>query len=428
MKCAASIGWVFFASTSLLWADSWPSFRGAEGTGVSKETTSFPTKWSTDSGVAWKVDLPGRGNSSPAVIGDRLYVTAHLEDATLQVLCLKRSDGSLLWKKAIGQGKMKTFGPENLYAHRHNAATPSPTANETHVWALFGTGDLACLSRDGKVVWQKNLVKEYGPYQVRFGYASSPRLWGDRLFVTCLQKGDSSYVAAFEAKSGTVVWKKDRNLPAEDDGPDAYSSPVILKTPKRVELVVSGSDHINAYRVSDGEQLWIASGLKIKSEYGRVIASPAISEGVIVACSANPPNAPGHAIAIRTGGKGDISQSHRLWDYSPFTADSPTPVCYKGRLYMIRDDGIASILDLKSGKSLWRERLAEGPFRGSTVAGDGKVYFVNRDGLCVVMEAGTDGKVLAKNRVDGKFFSTPALSDGVLYLRAHKKLYAIGGS
>jgi len=407
-------------------AETWPGWRGAAGDGVSTET-NLPVKWSIDENLAFKTDLPGRSNASPAVTEKQIYLTTQTEDEALWVIALDRNDGRILWKKNVGRGKLHAHGPESLYAQRHNPATSSPAADEGHVWAFFGTGLLVCLDSSGELKWKRDLVEDYGQYKIRFGMASSPRLWGDLIYVACMTNGPS-YVVALDKASGKEVWKKDRILPAEDDGPDAYSSPVVLRTADRCELLVSGRDHVNAYDLLTGKQLWISGGLKIDSEFGRVIASPAVSPEVVVVCSANPPGSnTDRIIALKTGGSGDITDTHRLWDFRPYNPDTSTPVCYQGNVYMVRDDGIASCLDLQSGKVHWRKRLSGGTYRASVIAGDGKVYFLQREGLCTVMQAGTEEKILAQNTLPGIFYATPAISDGVLYLHAYGDLYAVAG-
>ncbi len=416
----------------LLWtfqahADTWPGFRGASGSGVSRER-GLPTSWSESSGMAWTTTLPGRGNSSPAVSDVRVFVTAHDKDLSLRVIALDKRSGDILWQETFGHGELAANGERELYVHRHNAATPSPVVDERHVWAYFGTGRLVCLeASSGKLKWKRDLNKDYGDYSIRFGMASSPRLWGDRLFFCCIHKG-ASYVLALDKHSGEKVWMTPRDYPAEDDGQDGYSTPAILEADGRAALVVSGADHVDAYEIVTGRRLWFSSGLKIKSKYGRILASPAIGDGVVVACSGNPMGGVGRAIALRSGGSGDVTQKHRLWKYGPHSSDAPTPVCYRGRVYMVRDDGVGSCLDLQSGELIWRERIAKGPFRASPVAGDGKVYFLNRDGLCVVVKEGDTHNVVATNELEGTFFAAPAISDGMIFLRGHHRLIAIGKS
>jgi len=410
---------------SVAWADPWPAWRGAAGRGVSPES-NLPTEWSIDKNLVWKTDLPGRANASPAVTSNQIYLTSQTEDQSLWVIAIDRKDGRIVWKVKVGAGSLVAQGPKSLYAHRHNPATPSPAADDQHVWAFFGTGLLICLDQTGQVQWKRDLVKDFGAYKIRFGMASSPRLWGDLLYVACMTK-EPSYVLALDKTTGKEVWKTDRKLPAEDDGPDAYSSPVVWQGEDRNELLIAGRDHVNAYDLLTGKQLWISSGLKVNSPYGRVIASPAVSKDVVVVCSPKPPGSgTDHVIALRTGGSGDITKTHRLWDHRPYNPDASTPVCYEGNVYMVRDDGIASCLDLKTGKVHWRKRLEGGIYRASVVAGDNKVYFVQREGLCTVVEAGPEGTILAKNQLPGIFYATPAISDGVLYLRAFDRLYAVG--
>ena len=421
--CAAVTLAVFL--TSPVVAETWPAWRGAAGDGVSAEA-NLPVTWSIEKNLAWKTDLPGRSNASPAVTSTLIYLTAQTKDKALWVISLDRKDGRIAWKRKVGSGSLATNkGSESMYINRHNPATSSPVADEQHVWAFFGTGLLVCLDRSGGLVWQRDLVKDYGAYKIHFGMASSPRLWGDLLYVVCMTK-DASYVVALDKTTGKQAWKTDRKLPAENDGPDGYSSPMVLQSDTSNALLVSGSDHVNAYDLLTGKQLWISSGLKIDSPYGRVIASPAVSKEVVVVCSANPPgSSTDRAIALRPGGTGDVTKTHRLWEYRPYNPDASTPVCYQGSVYMVRDDGVASCLDLKTGKLHWRKRLGGGTYRASLVAGDGKVYFLQREGLCTVVHAGPEGNVLAKNQLPGIFYATPALSDGMLYLHAYGRLYAV---
>jgi outer membrane protein assembly factor BamB len=405
-------------------SDTWPAWRGSAGTGVSLET-NLPTEWSVERNLVFTTELPGRSNASPAVTSERVYLTSQTPDKALWVISVDRADGQIEWKVKLGSGVLATQGPQSLYAHRHNPATPSPVADAKHVWAFFGTGLLVCLDRSGAIQWQRDLVQDYGAYVIRFGMASSPRVWGDVLYVVCMTRGPS-YVLALDKYTGNQMWKTDRKLPAADDGPDAYSSPVVWQAADQQALLVAGCDHVNAYDLKTGRQLWISGGLKIDSPYGRTIASPAVSEEVVVVCSPNPPGSnTDRAIALRAGGTGDVTTTHRLWEYRPFNPDCSTPVCYHGNVFMVRDDGIASCLDLKTGEVHWRKRLKVGTYRASVVAGDNKVYFLERDGACTVIRADPEGQILAQNELPGTFYATPAISDGVIYLHAYGKLYAV---
>ena len=407
-------------------AAEWNQFLGSTGQGVSSEK-NLPTQWSSTQGIRWSIPLAGQSNSSPAVTSKRIDLTTQKKDKSLWIISIDRATGKLLRETRVGQGNLVAKGPANLYAHRHNAATPSPVADENHIWAFFGNGLLVCLeAKTGQVVWQRDMVKDYGAYDITFGMGSSPRMWGNLLYVSCMTKG-VSYVVALDKNTGKQTWKTERKLPAKDDGPDAYSTPAIFQHNQHSALLISGSDHVTAYDLKNGKQIWVSSGLDIASPYGRIIASPVSAAGVVVATSANPGGGGlGHVMALGTDGHGDVTQSQQLWKLSKTTPDSSTPVCYQGNVYLVTDKGIATCLDLKSGKQHWQKRLPQGPYHASLVAGDDRVYFLSTDGTCSVVSSKKDGKVLSTNKLEGTFYATPAISGGAVYLRAYERLYAIG--
>ena len=409
------------AALSVANADTWPQFRGATGNGLSAES-DLPTSWD-GAGALWNTDLPGFGNSSPAVSDRHVVVTSQLKDESLWVLVLNRNSGAVQHKLKVGSGKLAAKGPANLYAHRHNAATPSPIIDGNRIWAFFGTGLLVCLdAASGDVVWQKDMVKEYGAYNVTFGMGSSPRLWGNLLYVECLTKG-ATYVVALNAATGKEKWKADRKLPAKDDGPDAYSTPVVAGN----ELLISGSDHVNAYDLLTGKQTWVSNGLTIDSPYGRVIASPVPTpEGLVIAASGNPGGGgKGRVIAVKAAGQsGDISD-RRAWTQPKSSPDSSTPVAVNGLVFMLADNGVLTCADVKTGDVKYTKRIAKGPYHASLVAGDGKVYAQSTTGTCTVIKADDSGDVLAENILSGQFYSTPAISDGVIFLRAYERIVAV---
>ena len=404
-------------------AELWPQWRGATGNGLSQET-DLPVSWSADKGVLWKAELPGFANSSPAVTEKHVVVTSQTKDDSLWVVVLDRKSGAITKKVKVGSGKLAAKGPANLYAHRHNAATPSPIAVGNRIWAFFGSGLLVCVDAEsGKTIWQKDMVKQYGEYNITFGMGATPRLWKGLLYVSCLTKG-ASYVVAFDADSGEEKWKVDRQLPAKDDGPDAYSTPIVAGN----ELLIAGSDHVNAYDLLSGKQNWITNGLTIDSPYGRVIASPVPTpSGIVIAASANPGGGgKGRVIAVNAlGQKGDVS-SKRAWTQEKSSPDSSTPIAVNGLAFMLADSGIVTCVDVRTGDVKFTKRLSKGPYHASLVAGDDKVYLQSTTGVCTVLKADDSGEVLAENKLDGQFYSTPAISNGVVFLRAYERIYAIG--
>src|SRR5256714_10406649 len=284
---------------NLLAAD-WQGWRGPAALGVSEET-NLPTQWSNDQNIAWKVSLPGKGASSPAITGDRVYVTSQTPDAALHVRASDRNRGEILWDREVGRGKLKA---NNL----HNMATPTPAADARNVYVMFGTGDLAALDREGKIIWQRNLVSEYGKYNFNHGYGSSPMLLNDRLYIACMHQAPS-YILAVDAKSGKNIWKKDRNLEPKDEAQDSYSSPIFAEAGLRTQLVLAGAEAINAYDPVSGEELWRLGGLKVPHHAGRTIAGPAAGEGIIVVVASGFQNR-GYMTAIKAAGHGNLSDTN----------------------------------------------------------------------------------------------------------------------
>jgi outer membrane protein assembly factor BamB len=407
-----ALGFSFLVSS--LHAADWPCFRGPDGLGVSSEK-NLPAQWSKEQNLAWKLPLQGKGASAPAIVGDQVYITTQTEDNGLHVWAIDRKKGELLWDREIERGKL----PAN---NLHNMATPTPISDGKLVWAMFGTGDLVCLERSGKTLWKRNLVKEYGVYKTNHGYGSSPMLDNGKLFIVCMHQGPS-YVLAIDAKSGKNLWKQDRNLEAKEEAQDSYSSPIFLRARGRTQLVLEGAESVTSYDPANGKLLWASGGLKVPHPYGRTISGLAAGEGTLVAVASGFQNR-GYTVALKADPKSESER--KLWTQTKFAPDCPTPVIYQGKVYMIRDDGNASCLDLKTGEALWQERLFSSNVKVSPVAGDGKVYFMSGQGNCTVVKAGNQFEVLAKNELNEPTLSTPAISRGQLFLRTDKALYCIG--
>jgi outer membrane protein assembly factor BamB len=418
LSCIVGVCLVSFLASSPVPAGDWPGWRGEDGNGVSSDT-GLPSEWSAEKNVVWSIDLPQWGNSSPCIVGDRIYITSQTEDTSLHVIAIDREKGEIVWKRSVGQG---TKNHHKL----HNMASPTCVAEKDRVWALFGTGDLFCLDRAGETQWKRNLEKDHGDYKILWGMASSPRLHGDRLFIACMT-GGPSYVLALDKKTGDALWKTERKLPCVGEAVDSYSSPILFRAGKSVELVVAGADHVSGYDLVTGKQRWISSGLSIPHDYGRTIASPTARDGMVFAASSGYGGL-GRVLALRMTDEvaGDVTKTHRAWTYKKHAPDCPSPLFYRGLVYVVRDNGVASCLDGRSGAVRWRERLFRGDCKASPVAGDGKVYFTSVKGEVTVLKAGPERQVLATNRIPGRVIATPALSDGVVYVRARDKLWAFG--
>ena len=397
-------------------AADWPCFRGPDGLGVSSEV-GLPVEWSKEKNMAWRIAIPGKGASAPIIVGERIYVTTQTEDLGLHLLAINRKDGAVVWDREIERG--------NLPANKlHNMATPTAVSDGNMVWAMFGTGDLACLDKSGKVVWHRNLVKEYGVYKTNHGYGSSPMLEKGKLYIVCMHQGPS-YVLALNALNGKNIWKKDRNLEPKDESQDSYSSPIFLRAEGRTQLVLEGAETVTAYDPEKGDLLWSSGGLRVATPYGRTIAGLAAGEDVVLAVASGFQNK-GYTMAINAKGKADTNR--KLWTQKQFSPDCPTPVIYAGKVYMIRDDGNASCLDLKTGEPDWQERIFSSNVKVSPVAADGKVYFLSGQGNCHVIKAQAKYELLSKNELNETTLTTPAISGGQIFLRTEKHLYCVGTS
>lgn len=398
-------------------AADWPHWRGPHGTGASPET-GLPEKWSATENVAWSVELASPGAATPIVSGDTVYVTATEGDAVL-LWALDRANGALRWKRPIG--------PASGHAHRkHNMATPSPVADGPRVYTMTGSGVLKALAaKDGRELWSRDLTAEYGPFGLNWGYASSPLLLEGALYVPVLHgmKTDApSYVVSVDAATGKNRWKVERPTPAVQESPDAYTTPAFVRAGGKVEIVVTGGDVVTAHDPATGRELWRSSGLNPTNDpWFRVVASPVASGGLVVAPTRVRP-----MLALRAGGRGDVTASHRAWSFDQ-GPDIPTPATDGTYLYVVGDKGLVSCLELATGKVLYGpQRIANGTYSASPVLADGKLYVVNEDGLTTVLKAGPTFQVLAENALADTTLATPAVAGGQVFIRTAKKLYCLG--
>ncbi len=414
------LGILFYAaSLTLMPGADWPGWRGPQAHGVSTET-SLPIAWSPRSNLVWQAEPPGKGASSPVVVARRLYLTTQKEGDSLNVLAYDPEKGSLLWDQKIGAGNVKTHESINM-------ATPTPAADEKRVWALFGTGQMVCLDRDGKIIWERDLKKVHGEFTNMWGMGTSPILHDGKLYLAIMHQGPS-YVLAMNADSGMDLWKTLRNHGAAKEAKDSYSSPTLATVDGQTQIIVSGADHLDAYDPVSGDRLWVSGGLDVPHPYGRTIASPTAAGDFVLTAASGFQNR-GRLMAIRARGKGakaGTAFEQRLWMNSRYSPDCPSPVIYYGLAFTIRDDGIAQCIDLRTGQAYWEERLFTEGTKVSPVAADGRVYFLSGRGNCTVVKADKVFQVLAQNNFDEDTLAAMAIADGRLFLRTSKQLYAIG--
>jgi outer membrane protein assembly factor BamB len=396
-------------------ADNWPQWRGPNLNGTSNEK-NLPVKWTTEENVVWKVALPSWSGSTPIIWRDHIFLNVADGD-NLFLWCVDKTKGEVLWKQPLGGGNVKM--------RKQNMSSPSPVTDGRMVYVMTGTGILKAFDFSGKELWSRDIQKDYGTFGLNWGYASSPLLFEDALFVQVLhgmRTDDPSYVMRIDKKTGKTVWKVERPTNAIRESPDSYTTPALLRYGKTTEIVITGGDCVTGHDPATGKELWRANGLNPHNDPSyRIVASPIIFDEVIYAPTRVKP-----LLALRAGGRGDVTTSHLLWSAAN-GPDVPTPVTDGKYFYIVNDRGIVWCLDARTGAEVYgQQRLKPGAYSGSPVLADGKIYVTNEDGLTTVVQAGPKFAILAENPLNDYVLSSPAISGGQIFLRTGQFLYCIG--
>ncbi|HEU5321922.1 MAG TPA: PQQ-binding-like beta-propeller repeat protein, partial [Methylomirabilota bacterium] len=338
----------------------------------------MPLKWSAQENVAFRLELPSAGAATPIVIGDRIFVTA-VEGDSVWLWSVDRRKGAVSWKKPLG--------PAAGHAHRkHNMGSPSPVTDGKSVFTLTGTGVLKGFDMAGKERWARDLQKEYGPFGLNWGYASSPLLDAGTLYVPVLHGMNTdapSYLLGIEASNGRTRFRVERPTDARAESPDAYITPAVARKGGAKEIVLTGGDVVTGHDPGTGAELWRASGLNPGREGNyRIVASPVVVGDLVVAPTRIKP-----MLALRAFGRGDVS-GKVLWSFDQ-GPDVPTPTTDGTLLYVVTDRGLLTCLDLATGHTVYGpQRLAVGTYSASPLLADGRLYATNEDGLTSVVKAG----------------------------------------
>jgi outer membrane protein assembly factor BamB len=415
----------------------WPSFRGDHASGVA-ERQNLPAQWNAETGanVRWKTPIPGLAHSSPIVWGDSVFVTTAVSsrsDATFRrglfgdgdasndrtphqwkVYSLDRKTGRLLWERVAYEGP-----PIEKRHVKSTYASATPATDGRYVVAFFGSQGLYAYDLKGNLAWKKDLGHlDTGAYDIpdyEWGSASSPIIYKDLVVIQCdQQKG--SFLMAVDIKTGRTIWKTERDeLPS-------WSTPTVYLGKPRAELVTNSPNFIRAYDPETGRELWRLGGSsKITAP------TPIFANGLIVVASGRSPEAP--IFVIRPGGQGDITASRNIvWSRERAGSYMPTPLVYQGHLYVLRNEGILSCYDLKTGEVKYVSRVPHqgSGFSGSPTAADGRIYLPSEDGDIVVIKAGSQFEVLGVNPMGQPLMATPAISDGMMIVRGERDLFGIG--
>jgi outer membrane protein assembly factor BamB len=406
----------FVLSVSLpLIAADWPQWRGSNHDGTSPEK-NLPVKWSKDENIAWKLPLPARSGATPIIWGNDVFLNV-AEQGSLHLWAVDRTTGTVRWKRHLSDG--------DVMMRKQNMSSPSPVTDGKRVWVMTGTGILRCFDFSGKEMWTRDIQKDYGRFGLNWGYASSPLLDGNALYVQVIhgmKTDELSYVLRLNAATGETVWKTERPSPAVMESPDSYTTPAMAVVNGKKELVIAGADILTGHDPETGKELWRGGGFNPgNNPFHRIISSPVAGGDVVYAPTRVRP-----MIAYRAGGRGDVTASHQLWQFQN-GPDVPTPALDGEFLYSINDRGIAYCVDRKTGKEVYGgQRLRPGTYSASPVVADGRIYITSEEGVATVLRAGSTFEILAENAMDEYTLSSFAVSNGQLFLRTAAYLYCIG--
>ncbi len=416
---------------------NWSQWRGADGTGVAT-AANLPAAWQPDKNIKWKTPLAGRGHSSPIVWGKRIFLTAEINGEvvpgakavahtlegqpfkhpdsiggdrkhTFKVLCLDRDSGKLLWERTAYEGP--------VYDDRHRKgsyAAPTPATDGKSVFAWFGTEGDGLYSYDfnGKLLWKAPVSKIAS---VGMGPGASPVLFENLVILQCDEdNGEKSFITAIHAKTGKEAWRVARKVQA------SWSTPLIVRTPQRAELIASGAEFVIAYDPKTGKELW-----RTKGHEDTGVPTPVAGQGMAFIVAGYPQK---RTMAIKLGGSGDLTNtSNIVWKYEKGSAYVPSPILYHDYLYLLTDRGIMTCLDAKTGKVQYEGGRLPVPatVTASPIAFDDKILLTSEDGDTYVIKAGAKHEVIATNSVGEPVYASPAVADGMIFIRGEKHLFCI---
>ena len=389
-----------FLSLPIL-AEDWPEFRGPTGQGHSTEA-GLPLTWSETSNVKWKTAIPGKGWSSPAILGDRIWLTTATDDGkSLRAVCVDRKNGAIT--QNIGVFRVKNIGP---MSPKNSLASPTPVLEGDRVYLHFGAHGTACITQTGEMIWRTRLDYDNGQH----GSGGSPVLYENLLIVSC-DGNDYQFVVGLDKLTGKTKWNKRRQ------GYQAYTTPLVVRLPTGDQVISPGAFAAVAYEPRTGKELW-------QVRYGDGFSNvprPVFGNGLVFICTGfQEPS----LMAVRLDGHGDVTKKHVAWTLKRGAPLTPSPLLVGDELYMITDNGIATCVDAATGKEHWKARVG-GNHSASPIYADGRIYFLSEEGESVVIAPGKEFKILAKNELNGETLASMAVSGGSIFIRSRSHLYRL---
>lgn len=376
-----------------LFAD-WRGFRGSANNGLPDKTIQ---NWDGQQEIAWQADLPGRGLSSPIIVGNRVYVTCSsgsLQEK-LHVLCFNAADGEKVWQRNFWATGRTVTNPTTC------VAAPSPTSDGKHIFAFYSSNDLICLDLDGNLKWFRGLTYDYPNVSNSLGMASSALSIGDKV-VVLLETDDEAFAAGIDVKTGETSWRIDRPERAN------WTSPAPSADGKHV--LMQSSKGVSAVDVATGEEVWnYADGAATQP-------SPVVVGDVAYVASNG-------LTAIRPG-KSNTNVPEIVWQVSSIRPSVASPIAYNGNIHVINSSGVMVAASQKDGERLWQSRL-QGKYSASPVMAGGKLVAVNHDGTSVVIDPANEGEILSRLEMNETMLGTPAVSEDAIYFRSDNHLFKV---
>ncbi len=400
-------------------ADNWPQWRGPTGDGISTEK-NLPMHWSTTENVKWKVPLPGPGNSTPIIWGNKVFLTQAVKDWPERLLmCFNRVDGKLLWKSGV-----EFSGKEDT--HRTNPyCSASPVTDGERIIVSHASAGVFCYDLNGKKLWHRDL----GTQAHIWGNGASPMIHGEICYLN-FGPGERSFLIAMDKHTGKTLWQVDdpggnagKPVPGKSNRTiwtGSWSTPIVRTIHGREELIMSWPRRALAFNPNDGKVLWECRGLN-----PLIYTSPIFDDGIVVAMGGYG----GAALAVKAGGSGDVTETHRLWHKPRVPQRIGSAVIHEGHYYILNDRGNAQCNELRTGKLVWDERL-RGPGKtsqnwSSLVLSEGKLFAVNQAGDAFVFRASPEFELLATNSLDERTIGSMGVSNGEIFIRTYENLWCI---
>jgi outer membrane protein assembly factor BamB len=398
---------------------NWPQWRGPNGDGTCDDE-GLPTTWSTTENVAWKTPLPEPGNSTPVVWGDRVFVTQPVTAGNRRTLmCFDRNDGKLLWQSG-------TEWKESDPTHSTNPLCSSSAVTDgERVIAWFGSAGLFCYDLEGNEIWKRDL----GIQKHIWGYGSSPVIHGDLCYLN-FGPGARTFLIAVDKRTGKTVWQHDEpiNTAGTSEAPfssadyhGSWSTPVFRTINGQEQLIISFPFRLCAFDPLSGKEFWTSNGINALA-----YTSPLVGDNTIVAMGGYN----GMTVAVKTGGTGNITESHRLWRHPKTKQRIGSGAIHEGHIYIHNDPGIAECFNLQTGELVWEKRLSgpgsSGTNWSSVMIADGLCYTINQGGDCFVFRAAPEFEQIAVNSLGESSNSSVIAASGQLLIRTHRHLWCIG--